>query len=143
MRARVAMVATETLCRASWVSIKKAPKAQPTGKLRRRDPVAITQNASRKQAGTDPAARRADMPPTLGTGTTHRAEGTEGAPRRRTCATPTKLWRRDVMATLTVPALGTAANDATRLTSLATTDVEEESIEAEETIELQEHFVFL
>ena len=126
-RARVAMAATETLCRVSRVSVKKAPKAQPTGKLRRRDPVAITQNASRKQAGTDPSARRADMFPTLGAGTTRRAEGTEGAPRRRTCATPTKLRRRDVMATLTVPALGTVASDATHLTILATTDVEEES----------------
>ena len=136
------MAATETLCRASRVSIKKAPKAPPTGKLRRRDPVAIIQNASRKQAGTDPAVRRDDMPPTLGAWTTRRAEGTEGVPRRRTCATPTKLRRRDDLANLTVPALGAIASDVTRLTTLATTDVEEESIEAEEAIELQEHCVF-
>ena len=46
------------------------------------------------------------------------------------------------MANLTVPALGAVASGATRLTTLATTDVEKESIEAKVTIELQEHFVF-
>ena len=46
------------------------------------------------------------------------------------------------MSTLTVPVLETVASDATRLMILATSDVEEESIEAEENIELQEHFVF-
>ena len=42
------------------------------------------------------------------------------------------------MANLTVPAIEAVASYATRFTTLATTDVEEESIEAEETIELQE-----
>ena len=46
------------------------------------------------------------------------------------------------MATLTVPALETVASDATRLTIFATTDVEEESTEAEDTVELQEYSVF-
>ena len=46
------------------------------------------------------------------------------------------------MATLMVPALGTVASDATRLTILATTDVDEESTEAKNTVELQEYSVF-